>query len=432
MSRAPVIIIGACLAGLAAARALVDKGNEFLVLEAGDRVGGLCRTEHVNGFSFDYSGHLLHLKGEKVRSIIRDDLGIELEEHVRRASVHVEGTYVPYPIQANFGRLSPATVKRCIEGYRRSSADPDTVEQSFPEWARGQFGDGLAEIFMIPYNRKLYVHPLEEMEPSWTDRFIPRPEAEAMERAARGEDTGTYGYNATFLYPSRGGIEILPKALAGGMEDRILLGRRVASVDTGRRTVEVQSGEKYAYGDLISTVPLPDLLRMVSDLPADLIAPAERLRCSAVTVLCLGCDLPTDREEHWIYFPEQRYPFYRVGVFSNFSPSMAPPGTSSYYVEIAHRPGEAPDEAALTDKATRALIDLGIVPNGGRTSAGLLLSIPCAYVFFDRFRQRNLASILAGLKERSIHSIGRYGAWEYSAMEDAIEWGLRTAEEIGP
>ena len=120
-----------------------------------------------------------------------------------------------------------------------------------------------------------------------------------------------------------------------------------------------------------------------------------------------------------------------TGIRGGFSNSMAPEGSSSFYVEIAHHPGKGPtDTDGLARSVEKAFKDLGIIPDRSRIVARLCLSIPCAYVFFDRFRGDNLEGILAALKERSIHSIGRYGAWEYSSMEDAVEWGLGTAGEV--
>jgi protoporphyrinogen oxidase len=224
MSREPVLIIGAGLAGLSAARTLDEAGVDFLVLEREQEVGGLCRTEKTGGFAFDYTGHLLHLRPGFARDLIMSELGDVLDEHERKASVYLADTFVPYPIQANFGVLSPPLVDRCIDGYRRSRDMTVSEDMTFPQWSRAQFGDGLAQLFMIPYNRKLYVHSLDEMEISWTSWSIPKPSEEEMERAAMGETSGILGYNATFFYPKQGGIEVLPRKLAEGLKDRILTG----------------------------------------------------------------------------------------------------------------------------------------------------------------------------------------------------------------
>ncbi|GBE15298.1 hypothetical protein BMS3Abin14_01357 [bacterium BMS3Abin14] len=428
--REPVVIIGAGLAGLSAARALRRADVEVLVLERENRVGGLCRTETVDGFAFDYTGHLLHLREGRVRDMIIGELAGKLTEHVRNASVFLKETYVPFPIQANFGSLRPDLVKRCIRDFRRAAKAVMPVDPSFVRWARTQFGDTLAELFMIPYNRKLYVHPLEEMETSWTSWSIPRPTAGEMEMAAGGEDSGTFGYNAAFHYPTRGGIEMLPMMLADGLDDLLALNTGVARIDVGRKVVVTDDNREIGYRHLISTVPLPDLLKMAPNLSGLPGMGAGRLRHSSVMGYCLGLDGPVLRDEHWIYFPEAKFPFYRVGVFTNFSADLAPEGASSLYVEVAHRPGEPPGNGSMEKQIMEGLKSAGIIPPGRRVVARRSLAMPYAYVFYNRYRKDHLDGILAGLREHSILSVGRYGAWEYSAMEDAIRWGIEAAGEV--
>ena len=50
---AEVVIVGAGLAGLAAANAIHRAGRDLVVLEASDRVGGRVRTDVVDGFRLD-------------------------------------------------------------------------------------------------------------------------------------------------------------------------------------------------------------------------------------------------------------------------------------------------------------------------------------------------------------------------------------------
>ncbi|MFN9916639.1 MAG: FAD-dependent oxidoreductase, partial [Pirellulaceae bacterium] len=51
---ADVLIVGAGLAGLTAARHLHQRGRKVLVLEASDRIGGRIKTDVVNGFLLDH------------------------------------------------------------------------------------------------------------------------------------------------------------------------------------------------------------------------------------------------------------------------------------------------------------------------------------------------------------------------------------------
>src|SRR5206468_9068666 len=56
----PVVIIGAGLAGLSTAYHL--RGRECVVLEKAEGPGGLAGSRRAGAFTFDYTGHLLHLR----------------------------------------------------------------------------------------------------------------------------------------------------------------------------------------------------------------------------------------------------------------------------------------------------------------------------------------------------------------------------------
>lgn len=61
MNRTSVIVIGAGVAGLAAARRLRDAGVEVLVLEARDRIGGRVWTDHTfAAFPIEHGAELIH------------------------------------------------------------------------------------------------------------------------------------------------------------------------------------------------------------------------------------------------------------------------------------------------------------------------------------------------------------------------------------
>jgi UDP-galactopyranose mutase len=201
-------------------------------------------------------------------------------------------------------------------------------------------------------------------------------------------------------------------------------------VDTGRRRATFRDGRVVDYERLVSTIPVPELVRRCTDLPPAIREAAAGLRCVSVYSVNLGVARERVTDMHWIYFPEPEFPFYRAGFPMNFSPALGPPGCSSLYVEISHQPAEIIPPAEVLRRVRGGLERAGIFRPDDEVLAADVQDIRYAYVLFDRHRARVLPGILAELESRGIHSIGRYGKWEHTSMEDAIAQGKELAETL--
>ena len=113
-SNRTTLILGAGLAGLAAGYYLQSMPNagKHTILEKESQPGGLCRTDEVDGFLFDRSGHFLHLKDPEIAALVRNLLGDNLKQHVRNSWIYSHGTYSRYPFQANLYGLPPEEKKK--------------------------------------------------------------------------------------------------------------------------------------------------------------------------------------------------------------------------------------------------------------------------------------------------------------------------------
>jgi protoporphyrinogen oxidase len=423
----PAVIIGGGLTGISAALHLK---RSYVLCERETRLGGLARTEERDGFFFDQTGHWLHLRDDDAKEMVARHLGDDLVSIQRRARVYTEGALLRHPFQANVHGLPKQAAYECLLGYvqsllRRGGDEP----RNFEQYIVHHFGEGIARHFMVPYNSKLWgVHP-REITSAWCRRFVPIPSLEEMLAGAVGAPAAELGYNVRFHYPRQGGIETLVRGLVSSLDPRCLrLGCNVEAIDPGRRIVHA-AGEELPYHALISTMPLPELIHQIVDPPREVVVAADELRATPVRYLNLATRSRPPESFHWLYVPEERLPFYRVGVFSAAVPTMAPPGCSSYYVELASR-APVNQRAALVAEAVRALVEVHAVSSAEDVVFAELREIPCAYVIFDERYERALDRIFPYLEKNRIYSRGRYGSWIYNSMEDSLLAGKEVAALI--
>jgi protoporphyrinogen oxidase len=419
-----ILVAGAGLGGLSVARH-VRAG--CLVVEREERPGGLATTTWERGYGFDRTGHLLHLRDAGIRRWVTGLLGGDAIRLQRRSRIWSHGVYTRYPFQANTHGLPPEVALECLVGFIEArQRDDRSPVRSFEDFIHRHFGPGFARHFMIPYNRKIWgVHP-REMTPAWCDRFVPVPGLEDVLAGALGMHDRRMGYNASFLYPRRG-IGVLSDRIARQVERRarVRYGVSLTSVESRRRGARLSDGSRLGYEALVSTLPLDRLVRIVRDAPAWLVEAGRRLRVRPLRYLDVALRVPAGTPNHWAYVPDPSVPFYRVGAYSNFSADLVPEGCGSLYVELAPRRSLGP--AGIRRRVIPRLVEMGLISGPRDVRFVRERRIPHAYVVYDHAWERTRTRILDWLRSRSIHSIGRYGGWNYSAMEDALVAGRETA-----
>lgn len=452
-----IVILGGGLAGLATALHLGDL--PWTLYEAEEEVGGLCRSDTREGFTFDYTGHLLYLHHDPVKVLLREGFRGKVHALRRSAWIRHSGVEIPFPFQVNTCGLPPEVRVECLLGFVEAlaaarlrpprvapepcpnaldrlerkvmdGAGDDTVPD-FETWVRETFGAGFMRHFFRPYNEKLWRRSLSEMTADWVSWSVPVPELEEVLRGALGLERKRFGYNTDIFYPLEGGIRLVPDLLARalGPEAPVRCGRRAVAVEAAARRVHFQDGTEREYTWLVATLPLDRLAAMTKDAPPEVHCAAGALEAVTVFGVNLGIRGAFGHDRHWTYFPEEDYLFYRVGFISNYAPAMAPEGCCSLTAEVARRPDEPPVED-LEGRVVGDLVRAGVIRRSADVVFTNTIRIDPAYVVFDEARRRALPVLFEYFLRHRILPVGRYGSWEYLGMEDAILQGMRAAAAL--
>ncbi|HTP51342.1 MAG TPA: FAD-dependent oxidoreductase [Anaeromyxobacteraceae bacterium] len=426
-----VLVLGAGLAGLSAT---LELGGRYRLVERADRPGGLCRTDERGGFLFDATGHWLHLSRPEARRLAEDVLPGGWLTVERRAAVFSHGVFTRYPYQVNTHGLPPRIVADNLLGFveahygERGRALREGEPRTFGQFILRHLGEGFARNFMFPYNTKLFtVHP-DELDAGPMERFVPRPTLADVVLGALGQGGDATGYNASFLYPRQGGIETLVRALASRLARPPECGRWPVAIDPVRKVATLSTGEEVGFRAIVSTIPLPELVGLVSGAPPAVLEAASALRAIAVTYVNVAARDVGAPGFHWAYLPEERFRAYRVGSASAAVPSSAPAGCRSFWVEFSAR--EPLPAAEVEPAAVQTLLALGFLRSPGDVLFLETRSIPHAYVLCDRACAPARDLLLGWLEDRDILAAGRYGRWEYSSMEDALLQGRAAARRL--
>jgi len=430
VSEHPILILGAGLAGLSAA---YHGDGAYRIFEREDRVGGLCRSETHDGFTFDYAIHILYSADPYATDLIRNRLLKDnFHEQVRSSWVCLKNVFTYYPFQANTYGLPVEVVKECVLGLIEATYNRDPSQtQNFKEWIYATFGDGIAKYFMVPFNEKCWSIDLNQMSIGWIRDRVLQPKIEEVLHGALTDQRKGFGPNAMFWYPQSGGIESLPRGFLPYLdEQRIHLGREIVEVSLQDRQVRVSDGEVVPYDRLISSLPLPRLLSLIRDLPDACREIVGRLEHNTIFGVNFGINRPRISDKHWIYYPEKEYLFHRISFPMNFHPSLAPPDNSSITVEVAMSRHKPINLDTMVQDVIRDLKKTPFLESEEEIVTQSVLKLNPAYVVYHLRHREDVDALKGFLLENGIYACGRFGDWEYLNMDHSILSGKRAAEHF--
>ena len=422
MQYSNISILGAGWAGLLLAKKIIESSvNDISLIEATNKeeLGGLLRTEVIDGFTFDCGGpHLLFSRNEKILSEITDLLRGNCSKRFRNNFVFYKNQYIPYPFENGIYRLSPDErikfVKGIIERMISVSKNTNWKPNNFLEWITGFFGDYMADEYLIPYNKKIWKRPLDKMASDWvfTPGRLPFPELENMLSTVAGIANIGYKEQSYFYYPNSGGISTLFYALYNMLAEKgvnFILGERVSRLITkpeGNCIINNKIGAK----KVISTIPLPELLLSL-DYGNDYRKLSERFDYNSVAVIGIAIKRKTPNRIA-IYVPDPKIIFHRYTWMSSLSPQKDEE-VSNLIAEVTIPKGEGFDQNKMRKDVIQGLLDMHVVEDEKEILFTKMWFNRYGYPIYSIDHNEIREEVMHVLNAYGIKTVGRWGSWHY-------------------
>jgi len=438
LAKRRVAIIGAGPTGLGAAYRLAELGLPNVTLfEQTGHTGGLAASFRDRaGFTWDVGGHVQFSHYEYFDRAMTRVMGDEWFFHDREAWIWIRGRFVPYPLQHNIHFLPEPEKRACLVGLLRRRPDGPVAPANFAEWLRARFGDGLADTFLLPYNTKVWAHPPSDLGYAWVGERVAEVDLERVVLNLLDDRADvSWGPNNQFRFPARGGTgEIWRRLAATFPAGTVRYGAEVSRIDLGHRSLEFTDGSREPYDILISSMPLDRLARMTDAALADAAAGLKYSTVHVVGIGLCGTVPPSLAKKCWIYFPEEIYPFYRLTVFSNYSPHNVPDASKhwSVMVEVSESARMPADREHLRDAIIDGLVAARVIASTSQILSCWEYSVPHGYPtpFLDR--DKLVDPLLSAFERHGVFSRGRFGAWKYevSNQDHAFMQGVELVNRL--
>ncbi|MDJ0650394.1 MAG: hypothetical protein QNJ60_17005 [Xenococcaceae cyanobacterium MO_188.B19] len=323
--------------------------------------------------------------------------------------------YVPYPLQNHLRFLKPEIAGSALA----EMAQPQGQFSTMAEWLEQSFGATLSELFFNPFHDLYTAGLYSKIAPQ--DAYKSPVNLPLAIQGAINE-APPVGYNTTFVYPEAG-LNTLAQGMAKLCD--IKYGKRAEKIDVKDKTVYFAHGSNQSYDNLISTLPLNKMLAMTG-----LEVEAQPDPYTSVLVLNLGAQKGDNcPEDHWLYNPDAKSGFHRVGFYSNVDRLFLPKSAQasgdrvSIYVERAFVGGTKPtvtEVAQYSEAVVKELQQWGFIDKAEVVDPTW---IEVAYTWsYPGSRWKKQA--LQVLEEHDIYQIGRYGRWIFQGIADSIKDGF--------
>lgn len=434
-----VVVLGGGIAGLAAAYYLGRAGHRVTVLERAPVTGGMCASFESHGFTLDHGPHKLYSVIPGILSEIRRIMGDELLEHEKKNRIRLLGRYMNYPLSMKnlVPLLGPARTVELGVGYAgavlRGLVD-GAEASSYEAYILSRFGRGVYELVFEPLAWKVWGDP-KTLSADLAKARIPSGGATELILRLLKIRESTPDVDAPFFYYPRRGFGAWPEKLAEevrrqggavktGVEIRGLERRsgRVVGVDidrSGRR-------ERVPCGLLVSSIPIQSLARLLHPEDETVQTEARRLRFRNLALVYLILDRARIMDDHWVFFPERRYPFNRVFEQKAMNEELGPPSKTALCCDLTC------DEDDDTWKATDD--ELGKRSMSALVEAGLVRPEWLEVSFVRRFRDFypvysiDYRERLGGVYDRlrateNLILTGRLGMFNYNNSDHCLDMG---------
>src|SRR3984893_2031243 len=426
---ANIVILGSGMGGFGAAYRFHNEGITPVMYDKNSYYGGHTASFPDSGFIFDQGPHISFTKDTRIQELFAESVGGKYESMGLNLNNYWRGHWPQHPVQLHLHGLPEDIVVKALSDFVEERSAPERTTKTYADWLLSSFGRTFAELFPMQYTKKYHLTTADNMSTDWLGPRVYRPSLEEVLRGAISPTAPNVHYITNFRYPEKGGFQsYLNKFVPLG---NLKLDHELVSIDARARELHFANGVVTKYDALVSSIPLPDMIRMIKGAPKDVAEAAGRLACSTCILVNVGVNREDLSKSQLTYIYDDDICFTRLSFPHMFSRNNVPAGTSSIQAEVyfssKYKPlTSKPDD--LIQPVVKDLRRMGLIREDDKvlhTNARLL---KYANIIFDLDRAAALKTVHGYLDDLGITYCGRYGDWGYMWTDESFKSGEQAAE----
>lgn len=400
------LILGGGISGIASSFELKNNNIDSIVLEKSSSWGGLLDNFVIDGFRFDKFIHLSFAKDDYVNDVFYKTPFLK---HKPISSNYYKGFWLKHPAQNNLYPLTYEEKQRILNDFKKRENLPIN---NYEDWLRVQYGDYFTENFPMVYTEKYWTVKAKDLETKWVGKRMYKPSIEEIENGCKTDLTPNTYYTNEMRYPKNGGYKSFLMPMTDQLDIRV--NSNVNSIDFSCNKLTLINGKEYHFDNLINSIPLPEICKLIKDVPNEVLDASKKLNYTSGYLVSLGFNKPDIMKKLWFYIYDKEILASRVYSPSLKSSTNVPKGCSSLQAEIYFNKGNKfnmSDEEIL-NQTVKDLIKMGLFKKEDLIIKDIRTE-KYANVVFDHFIYTNRKIVLDFLEKNNVISVGRFGEWAY-------------------
>jgi protoporphyrinogen oxidase len=417
------IILGGGISGLASAYELKNHKINSIVLEKNSSWGGLLDNFSIDGFRFDKFIHLSFAKDEYVNDVFYKTPFLK---HKPLSSNYYKGSWLKHPAQNNLYPLNNEEKQKILNDFKKRE---NLQINNYEDWLRVQYGDYFTENFPMVYTEKYWTVKAKELETKWVSNRMYKPSLDEIKKGCETDITPNTYYAKEMRYPKKGGYKSFLKPMVKNLDIRT--NSNVKEICLNKKKVTLLNGDEFVYDNLINSIPLPELCKLIEDIPTTVLEASKKLNYTSGYLVSLGFNKPDIMKKLWFYIYDKDILASRVYSPSMKSSDNAPKGCSSLQAEIYFNKGVKFDKTnqEVLDQTIDDLIKIGLFEKEDVIVKDIR-SEKYANVIFDHHIYSNRKIVLDFLESNNVISVGRFGEWDYLWSDQSMLSGRNGALKL--
>lgn len=417
-------ILGGGLAAISLAYFLQDSKQieEITILEKEDAIGGLCRSIRKDGYTYDIGPHILFSKDKEMLNLM---LEVTQETNKLRRSNQIihKGRYVQYPFENDLSKLPPEDLNYAVTAFEHNPYE-NYEAQNMLQFFLKTFGEGITNLYLRPYNEKIWKHDPSFMDTQMVER-IPKPTNEEIMRSAAGETVDGYVHQLYFDFPKEGGIEAVVKGFADRLNEKchVRLNQKLLKIDRVSDGYQIKTAEaEFLFDRIVSTIPVQELTNIYMDAAHDIGGYVKDLKYNSIIIAFVKTRRDLSGANFAFMTADKNVLFHRISKMDFLGDAYKSDG-ATYMVEVTFRQKDWIDrlsEEELKQKIAEGLKAVRFIDNPEEAQFVNITKHQYAYVIYDLNHKKNMDAVRSYYSSQGVYLNGRFGNFEYWNMDKVL------------